>query len=55
MEDWVTRLAEATFIHVNRMEKSPGARLILNIKFTLNRLRERYDQKYLPYNMKNLS
>ena len=55
MEDWVTRLAETTFIHVNRMEKLPGERIILNIMFTLNRFRERYDQKYLPCNMKNLS
>ena len=40
MEDRVTCLAETTFIHVNRMEKLPGARLILNIMFNLrSRLR----------------
>ena len=43
MEDRVTRLAVVTFIHVNRMEKLPGARLILNIMFTLNCFRERFE------------
>ena len=55
MEDRVTRLGEATFIHMNRMEELPGARLVLNIMFTLNCFRERFEQKYLHCDMKNLS